>query len=65
MNRDAIWKRWRAGTPMAELARLEGKSISAIEAIIRQKLISRDAKRRRRPTVRRKLKHLKRGAVKQ
>jgi hypothetical protein len=63
MNRDAIWKRWRAGTPMRDLATLMGVSLAEIEGIIRKKLISRDANRRR-PAVRGKAKQSKRKAAK-
>jgi len=62
MNRETVWKRWRAGAPMRELAALVGLSVSDIEGIIRRKLIARDAKRRRRQT--RKPKSAKRGAAK-
>jgi len=41
-----------------------GVSLAEIEGIIRKKLISRDAKRRRRPAVRGKAKQSKRGAAK-
>jgi hypothetical protein len=64
MTRETAWKRWRRGTPMQELATLMGVSIGEIEEIIRKKLISRDAKLRRGPTVRGKAKQSKSGAAK-
>ena len=63
MNRNAVWKRWRAGTPMNELATVMGVSLAEIEGIIRKKLIASDNKRRR-PAVREKAKPSKRGAAK-
>jgi len=62
VNRNAVWKRWRAGTPMNELATVMGVSLAEIEGIIRKKLIARDAKRQRRAAARRKSKS---GAAKQ
>jgi len=62
MNRDAIFACWKCGAPIQQLAKLMDSSVAAIEETIRMELLSREAKRRRRPIAPRKRKRPQRNA---